>query len=63
VCGSDAGWLSAAFYRVHRATFEDEIGRIASGKSSREVDPDELLQRALGDVSMRLARRQADACP
>jgi DNA polymerase III sliding clamp (beta) subunit (PCNA family) len=45
-------------YRVHRATFEHEVGRLASGQTARLEDPDEVLQRALGDVSMRLARRR-----
>jgi excisionase family DNA binding protein len=48
-------------YRVHRATFDHEVERLASGKPASETDPDELLQRALGDVSMRLAHRRAQA--
>jgi hypothetical protein len=31
----------------------------ASGQSASEASPDEILQRALGDVSMQLARRRA----
>jgi excisionase family DNA binding protein len=46
-------------YRVHRATFEHELGRLASGETVRQVGPDEVLQRALGDVSVHMARRRA----
>jgi len=46
-------------YRVHRATFEHEVERLAVGKTVSETSPDELLERALGDVSMRLARHRA----
>jgi hypothetical protein len=61
-----AGTFPGAFkvggvYRVHRATFEHEIGRLASGETARQVDPDEVLQRALGDLSMQLARRRGRA--
>jgi excisionase family DNA binding protein len=59
-----AGTFPGAFrvggvYRVHRATFLDELERLASGETARQVDPDEVLQRALGDVSLRLARHRA----
>ena len=47
-------------YRVHRATFEHEIERLASGKPASETNPDGVLQRALGDVSMQLARHRAN---
>jgi excisionase family DNA binding protein len=47
-------------YRVHRATFEHEVQRLANGESKRLADADEILQRALGDVSMQLARRRAE---
>jgi excisionase family DNA binding protein len=50
-------FMIGGVYRVHRATFEHEIERLASGEAMSETEPDEILQRALGDVSMRLARR------
>lgn len=46
-------------YRVHRATFDHEVERLAAGKPPSATDPDEVLARALGDVSMRLARHRA----
>jgi excisionase family DNA binding protein len=59
-----AGTLPGAFqiggvYRVHRATFLDEVERLASGRPLSQPNPDEVLQRALGDVSMQLARHRA----
>jgi excisionase family DNA binding protein len=59
-----AGRFPGAFridgvYRVHRATFHAEVERLASGEAAQQMDPDEVLQRALGDVSMRLARHRA----
>jgi excisionase family DNA binding protein len=45
--------------RVHRATLEHEIERLAAGKPPSATDADEVLARALGDVSMRLARHRA----
>ena len=59
-----AGKFPGAFklegvYRVHRATFMDQVERLASGQPAPETDADEILQRALGDVSMQLARRRA----
>src|SRR5262245_27731596 len=59
-----AGQLPGAFmvgglWRVHRATFHHELERLAGGEVPRALEPDEVLQRALGDVQMQLARRRA----
>lgn len=58
------GQLPGAFpiggvYRVHRATFHAELERLAAGNPPSKTEPDEVLERALGDVRMQLARRRA----
>lgn len=55
------GFMIGGLYRVHRATFEHEVERMAQGETSVQPDPDEVLQRALGDVHMQLARRRQRA--
>jgi excisionase family DNA binding protein len=57
------GQLPGAFpiggvWRVHRATFHAELERLAAGQPASAPGPDEVLERALGDVRMQLVRRR-----
>jgi hypothetical protein len=59
-----AGQFPGAFriggvWRVHRATFGHELERLAAGAPPTVTQPDEILERALGDVRLQLARRRA----
>lgn len=54
-------FMLSGVYRVHRATFDHELERLAAGEVTPQPEPDEVLQRALGDVRMQLARRRSRA--
>ena len=51
-------FMIGGLYRVHRATFDREVERMATGQLPTENQSDEILQRALGDVSLQLTRRR-----